>query len=70
VISDERRAKHHEAAQQALNQAHYALKEAGQRLEFLVRVNRRLAEDEEALLEIILELPLERARSAAIGWTG
>lgn len=50
-----------EAAQQALRQAHAALTEANQRLEFLVQVNRRLtgAEDEEALIEAILALPVE-----------
>jgi DNA-binding NarL/FixJ family response regulator/nitrate/nitrite-specific signal transduction histidine kinase len=38
-----------------------ALGEANQRLEFLIQVNRRLAEaeDEETLIEVILDLPLE-----------
>jgi len=55
------RAKETESAQQALEATHLELSEANQRLEFLIRVNRRLAEadDEEALVELLLELPLE-----------
>lgn len=50
-----------EAAQRALQQAHAALKESNHRLELLIRVNHRLAEteDEEALVDVILDLPLE-----------
>lgn len=61
LTSLRRRAAETEAAHQALNRAHTALAEANQRLEFLVRVSRRLAEaeDEEALVEVILTLPLE-----------
>lgn len=61
LTSLRRRAAETEAAHQALNQAHTALAEANQRLEFLIRVSRRLAEaeDEEALVEVILNLPLE-----------
>lgn len=56
-----RRARESEQAHQALSQANIALEEANQRLEFLIRVNRRLveAEDDDTLLEIILALPLE-----------
>lgn len=56
-----RRADETEAAYHALNRAHAALAEANQRLEFLIRVNHRLAEaeDEEALIEVMLALPLE-----------
>jgi nitrate/nitrite-specific signal transduction histidine kinase len=55
------RAKETESAQQALEATHRELSEANQRLEFLIRVNRRLAEadDEDALVELLLELPLE-----------
>lgn len=61
LTSLRQRAAETEAAHQALNRAHTALAEANQRLEFLVRVSRRLAEaeDEEALIEVILTLPLE-----------
>lgn len=61
LTSLRRRVDETETAQRALEQAHTALSEANQRLEFLVQVNRRLAEaeDEEALIEVILELPLE-----------
>lgn len=50
-----------EAAHKALNRANSALEEANRRLEFLIRVNRRLteAEDEETLVEVMLDLPLE-----------
>lgn len=50
-----------EKAEQALQNAHRDLHEANQRLEFLIQINRRLAEveDEEALAEIMLELTLE-----------
>lgn len=50
-----------EAAERALKQAHAALSEANERLAFLIRINHRLAEaeDEDDLLSIILELPLE-----------
>jgi len=56
-----RRAKETESAQQALETTHLELTEANQRLEFLIRVNRRLAEaeDEEALIEVMLDLPQE-----------
>lgn len=56
-----RRADETEAAHQALNLAHTALEEANQRLELLIRVNRRLAEaeDQEALIDAMLALPLE-----------
>ena len=61
LTSLRRRAAETEAAHQALNRAHISLAEANQRLEFLVRVSRRLAEaeDEETLVEVILNLPLE-----------
>ncbi|MEW5961531.1 MAG: histidine kinase, partial [Chloroflexota bacterium] len=61
LTSLRRRAAEIEAAHQALNRAHTALAEANQRLEFLVRVSRRLAEaeDEVALIEVILNLPQE-----------
>ncbi len=50
-----------ERAERALKQTHAALQEANQRLEFLVRVNHQLAEaeDEDALIETILALPLQ-----------
>jgi len=61
LTSLRRQAAETEAAHQALNQANTALEEANQRLEFLIRVNRRLseAEDEDALIEVMLELPLD-----------
>lgn len=61
LTSLRRRIDETEIAQRALEQAHAALSEANQRLEFLIQVNRRLAEaeDEEALTEVILDLPLE-----------
>ncbi len=61
LTSLRRQAAETEAAHQALDRAHTALEEANQRLEFLIRVNRRLAEadDEVELVDIILELPLE-----------
>ncbi len=48
-------------AQDALQEAHTALGEANQRLEFLIRVSHQLAqaEDEETLVEILLGLPAE-----------
>ncbi len=56
-----RRVDEREAVQQKLEEAHSELTEANQRLEFLMRVNRRLAEaeDEESLFDVILGLPLE-----------
>jgi hypothetical protein len=64
LTSLRRRAAETGTAHQALNQAHIALAEANQRLEFLVRVSHRLAEaeDEEALVEVILNLPLRLFR--------
>ncbi len=61
LTSLRRRLDENEAAQLALQQTHVALAEANQRLEFLMRVNRRLAEaeDEETMIEVILGLPLE-----------
>lgn len=49
-----------EAAESALRLAHEELQDANQRLEFLIRVSRRLSEanDEDALADVILELPL------------
>lgn len=54
-------AQESESAQQALEATHLELTEANQRLEFLIRVNRRLveADDEDVLIELLLELPLE-----------
>jgi signal transduction histidine kinase len=56
-----RRVDETEAAQIALQQTHSTLAETSQRLEFLIRINHRLAEaeDEEALIDVILSLPLE-----------
>ena len=56
-----RRIDETEATQRELGQAYDELTEANQRLEFLVKVNRRLAEaeDEESLFDVILDLPLE-----------
>lgn len=50
-----------EAAERALRHAHSELSTVNERLAFLMKVNRRLSEteDEEALLEAVLELPLE-----------
>lgn len=50
-----------EVAQHALKEAHAELSDANQRLEFLLRVNRRLAdaEDEVALIDVMLALPFE-----------
>lgn len=50
-----------ETAERALKLAHTKLKDANARLALLIRVNRRLAEaeDEDALLAVMLELPLE-----------
>lgn len=49
-----------EAAERALQKAHHALSEVNKQLTCLLQVNHRLteAQDEEALLPIILELPL------------
>ncbi len=48
-------------AEQALKAAHAELSEANERLEFLIRINRRLAEaeDEDSLIQVILALPGE-----------
>jgi signal transduction histidine kinase len=56
-----RRVDETEATQRELRQAYDELTGANQRLEFLVKVNRRLAEaeDEESLCDVILDLPLE-----------
>ena len=56
-----------EAAERALQEAHHALSEVNKQLTCLLRVNHRLteAQDEEALLSIILELP--RAVVPALG---
>jgi two-component system nitrate/nitrite sensor histidine kinase NarX len=61
LTSLRRRVDETEAAQRALERALTALSEANQRLEFLIQVNRRLAEveDDEALTKVILELPME-----------
>ena len=61
LTSLRRSARDTEQAHQERDQAHVALEEANQRLEFLVRVNRLLAEaeDEEALIEMMLALSLE-----------
>lgn len=50
-----------ESAERALRKAHSDLSKANKRLEFLFRVNRRLseAEDEDALLTVMLDLPQE-----------
>ncbi len=49
-----------ETARQALQESHTALQDANQRLEFLIRINRRLAaaEDEDELINAVLELSL------------
>ncbi|MEJ2559197.1 MAG: hypothetical protein P8186_23875 [Anaerolineae bacterium] len=61
LTSLRRRVDETEAALRALERALTALSEANQRLEFLIQVNRRLAEveDDEALTKVILELPME-----------
>lgn len=50
-----------EKTEQKLRRTHRKLKDANQRLEFLIRVNRRLSEevDEDALVETILDLTLD-----------
>ncbi|MDX1616768.1 MAG: GAF domain-containing protein, partial [Candidatus Promineifilaceae bacterium] len=55
-------------AQLALETAHAQLQKANRRLSFLIRVNRRLAEaeDEEALLEVIVSLPQKILPAAAV----
>lgn len=57
-----------ELAEQALQQTHERLRKVNQRLTFLIRVNRRLAEadDEESLLEAILGLPQEVIPAVAV----
>ena len=49
-----------EEAESAVRRAHTQLEKSNQRLEFLVRVSRRLSEvqDEDSLAEVILDLPL------------
>jgi signal transduction histidine kinase len=56
-----RRVEEAEATQQELEYAYGELIEANHRLEFLVKVNRRLAEaeHEESLIDVIMDLPLE-----------
>lgn len=61
LTSLRRQVRETDVAERALKQTHERLRKANQRLSFLIRVNRRLAEadDEEALLETILALPEE-----------
>lgn len=63
-----RQVRETEIAERALQQTHERLRKANQRLSFLIRVNRRLAEaeDEEPLLEAILALPEEVMPVAAV----
>ena len=56
-----RRVAETQAVESALSQAHSELYESNQRLELLIKVDRRLAgaDDEEALVNVIMALPLE-----------
>lgn len=63
-----RQVRETEMAERALQQTHERLRKANERLSFLIRVNRRLAEadDEEPLIETILALPEEVVPVAAV----
>jgi len=68
LTSLRRQVRETEVAERALQQTHKRLRKANERLSFLMRVNRRLAEadDEEPLIETILELPEEVVPVAAV----
>ncbi len=68
LTSLRRQVRETEIAERALQQTHKRLRKVNERLSFLIRINRRLAEadDEEPLIETILELPEEVVPVAAV----
>ena len=68
LTSLRRQVRETDMAERALQQTHERLRKVNERLSFLIRINRRLAEadDEEPLIEAILELPEEVVPVAAV----